>query len=547
MKKFLLLAWAIFLLGAVLRLYRLPTIPAGLNLDEVAMGYNAYSLLKTGHDEYGAVLPIYFRSHDDYKPPFIIYTQVPSVAIFGLNALAVRLPSALMGILGIVLTYHLVTELFPKRKKTALLASFLFAISPWALQFNRTAYEVGMQPTLTTGALYFFLSGLRLKSWLRMILAGVFFGLGPHLYTASRVFVPTLLVASSLLYRKELWGNRKLAIAFATALLIFLLPAFYLLTTPAGQVRFKGTSILQDYGPHAQNLAWQTADWLRRDRIGAMLFHSEKIEFYPQILSGYFAHLRLDYLFLGNSHSSTNYVPNAGLIYAWELPFIVAGFFFLFKQKNKRIALLLTAWIILAPLPASVTSGIPSSIRTTIFLPAWQIISAFGILTLYARLITVRKTVKLIVLGGFCGVATYALGYYLHMYYIHAPIARGKFWYSSYPAVVTVTQSLASQYQKVIVSNRLDQPQSFFLFYTHYDPKTYFEKDGGTVSGSFSEDRNHFGNFEFKPIHYSEMSKDTDYLYVGVADDFPKSAPLIQKFLNPDGSDGVYIVGNKKN
>ena len=62
--KFLIL-FLIVILAFLLRFYQLSTNPPGLNLDEVAIGYNAYSILRTGRDEYGKFLPIVFRSHDD--------------------------------------------------------------------------------------------------------------------------------------------------------------------------------------------------------------------------------------------------------------------------------------------------------------------------------------------------------------------------------------------------------------------------------------------------------------------------------------------------
>ena len=81
--------------------------PAGINLDEASIGYNAYSVLKTGKDQYGELLPIYFRSLDDYKPPLYIYFTVPSVAIFGLTEWAVRFPSAFLGVLVVLGVYLL--------------------------------------------------------------------------------------------------------------------------------------------------------------------------------------------------------------------------------------------------------------------------------------------------------------------------------------------------------------------------------------------------------------------------------------------------------
>ena len=66
LKKIILIV--ILVLSAVLRLYSLDEFPSGLNADEAAIGYNAYSLLRTGRDEHGNAWPIVFKSFGDYKP-----------------------------------------------------------------------------------------------------------------------------------------------------------------------------------------------------------------------------------------------------------------------------------------------------------------------------------------------------------------------------------------------------------------------------------------------------------------------------------------------
>ncbi|MBU1127337.1 hypothetical protein KKF11_03250, partial [Patescibacteria group bacterium] len=67
-KKEKILLVLILLLAAALRLWGLNHYPVGLNADEAAIGYNAYSLIETGLDEHGNAWPIHFKSFGDYKP-----------------------------------------------------------------------------------------------------------------------------------------------------------------------------------------------------------------------------------------------------------------------------------------------------------------------------------------------------------------------------------------------------------------------------------------------------------------------------------------------
>ena len=112
MKKTLVLLGAVTILAAVLRLYRLGSTPISLEWDEVAIGYDAYSLIKTGRDQFGDLLPVTFRSLDDYKPPIYEYLTVIPVSVFGLTGFAVRLPSALSGIGMVFLLYFFAGILF---------------------------------------------------------------------------------------------------------------------------------------------------------------------------------------------------------------------------------------------------------------------------------------------------------------------------------------------------------------------------------------------------------------------------------------------------
>src|SRR5215469_1838474 len=100
MKKKLniILLFGIIIIASILRLWQIANVPPSPDWDEVALGYNAYSILQTGKDEYGSFLPIVLRSYDDYKPALYTYLVIPFIRIFGLNIVAVRLPAAIIGV-----------------------------------------------------------------------------------------------------------------------------------------------------------------------------------------------------------------------------------------------------------------------------------------------------------------------------------------------------------------------------------------------------------------------------------------------------------------
>jgi len=104
-KSNLILLAVIILIGAFLRFYHIDKSPPGLYIDEASIGYNAYTILTSGKDEYGETFPLFFRSFGDYKPPVYIYMTAGSMALFGKNEFAVRFPSALLGSATIVVFY----------------------------------------------------------------------------------------------------------------------------------------------------------------------------------------------------------------------------------------------------------------------------------------------------------------------------------------------------------------------------------------------------------------------------------------------------------
>ncbi|OGD91224.1 hypothetical protein A3D81_02855 [Candidatus Curtissbacteria bacterium RIFCSPHIGHO2_02_FULL_40_17] len=193
-------------LAAVLRFYQLGVNPPSLDWDETAHGYNAYSILKTGRDEYGYKFPLSFRSFDDYKPPIYTYLVVPSVAIFGLNDFAVRLPSATLGVLAVIFTYLMVFELF-KNRQIALLTALFLTISPWHLQFSRVAFETNSAIFWSVLGTFAFLKGInaqKIRITLWITLASVAFGINLFMYHNARVFVPIFSLMLIYLFRKVL-------------------------------------------------------------------------------------------------------------------------------------------------------------------------------------------------------------------------------------------------------------------------------------------------------------------------------------------------------
>ncbi|HZZ98924.1 MAG TPA: glycosyltransferase family 39 protein, partial [Candidatus Saccharimonadia bacterium] len=145
MKKTALIFIGILVVTATLRLYKLGGVPSSMYIDEVAIGVDAKSLAQTGHDMHGnSIFSTMFPSYGDYKLPVYVWLATGSVKLFGATGFAVRLPSALAGIVTVALVFFLARELFEKDKHRdviALCGAAITALLPWSILFSRTGFE----------------------------------------------------------------------------------------------------------------------------------------------------------------------------------------------------------------------------------------------------------------------------------------------------------------------------------------------------------------------------------------------------------------------
>ncbi len=534
--RFKLILVGIIILAFGLRFYQLGNNPPSLDWDEAALGYNAYSLLKTGRDEYGTRFPLTFRSFDDYKPPVYIYLTIPSVALFGLNDWAVRFPSAFLGALTVIVFFLLVKELLGDLK-LALLAMLFLAISPWHLQFSRVAFETNIALSFTVFGTWAFLKGLKKGNFL--ILAMFFFGTALYSYHSARVFVPLLGLSLVVVFRKKLiklWRHCLLAAILGT---IIILPLISIMTSVEGRMRLKGVSSISDPAILYRSIEKIQEDQERGDYLLGRLFHNRRLVFTKILLQGYSYHFNLNWLFL-KSDLNRHHAPNVGLLYLWELPFVLAGVYFLIKKKPKFYQVIFL-WLLLAPVPAAPTTELPHAVRTLNMVIPMHLLSAYGFyqfIQLVKKKTTLTKRILLLIVS--CLLAANFF-YYLHQYYVHMPLDWSFDWQYGRKKAVEVAENLKDSYKKVVVSTSLEQPHMFWLYYLQYDPALYLA-EGGTTSGGFAEEGNKFDRYEFRPIDWQKDREEENVLFVGLPEEFPKGIRTIKTIYYLNGEEAIKIV-----
>lgn len=522
----------IVLFAGFLRFYELGNNPPSLDWDEASLGYNAYSILKTGKDEYGNSFPISIRSFDDYKPAAYAYLTIPGVYLFGLNEFSVRFPSALFGTLTVLTTFLLVKELF-KREDVALLSAALLAISPWHLQFSRAAFESNLGVSFFVLGILLFLKGI--KNGRFLIFSFIFFALSFYSYHSIRLILPVFIVGLLLYYRNEIWKIRNYFIIGILVAFVLGLPFMVNFLSGSGNLsRFSSVTVLTPTGTLDKSIKELQYDKERGDFLGTV-FHNRRIVYTLTVIKGYLDHYNLNFLFITGDGIDRHHPVNFGMMYLVELPFLFLGLFYLFHKKIKGMFILFF-WFLVAPLASSLTSGTPHPVRALTFLPTLQIFVAFGILwftylVLKLKSQLVRNTSILLFFLFF----SFNFLYYIHQYYIHTPIETSAAWQYGYREVFREVSRIEDKYEKILVTYKYDQPYIFYLFYNRIDPAWYQKHWDYLETGEIERSRRKIGKYEFRDINFGEDSKLPKTLIIGTPSEIPESKSIKEiRFL--DGS-----------
>lgn len=470
LKNSVLLLVGVVLLAFVLRFYKLGSIPPSLTWDEVAWGYNAYSLGENLKDEFGKFLPLlYLESFGDFKPPLYAYLTILPVKIFGLNEFATRFPSALFGSLTVLITFFLVKELFQKEHSgLPILASFLLAISPWHILLSRAAFEANVSSFLILAGLLLFLKSFKKNYYFPLSL--LLFLLSMFTFNTARIVVPLLAVVLLILYFKNLFTMKKIVIPSVLVAFVLYLPLFLFLQTPQAKLRFEEVNIFSDSAvvlkANQQIENDNNAPWSK-------VIHNRRLAYGVSYIHHYFDNLTPNFLFFqgdGNPKFSTQ---DVGQLYIWEIPFLILGFIALFRTRGKG-KLIVASILIIGIVPAAFARETPHALRIETTLPSFQILTALGVLTFFSSIKTLKKFyVSRIMVVFFVLIVCGNFTYFLHSYFVHYANEFSGEWQYGYKESVAYVEGVKNDYKNIYISEELGRPYIYYLFYTKYPPAEF--------------------------------------------------------------------------
>lgn len=441
-----LLFIAIIVLFFTTRLYKIGEIPVSVYWDEASIGYNAYSIAETGKDEWGEFLPIHFRAFGEFKLPVYIYSVVPFVKIFGLNAFSVRLPSVLFSLGVVILTFFLARRL-SGNQTIGLLSSFFVTISPWFFIFSRTGYEA-------TAGLMFYILGIYLflshtKNYF-IFLSILSFILSAYSYNSFRIIAPMTIVIL-VFYNLRNFSKRDL-LSIVLSIIVFtisIIPIYRLYKYDAGASR------LQTVGATSSSF-----------------------------VKNYLLHFSWDFLIVHGDKNLRSQQAGFGQLYLPEFVFLLVGILYAVRSKSKYklIPLIL---LLLGPVPAAITKESPHALRSISMVPFISIISAMGAFYFKKYLFIV-----LIFLAFF-------MNYFVNFLSVY-PAQSAKDWQYEYKKIFTDPKLRLITTDKILISDKDGQPYIFALFYLNYDPEKFREEviRNSVDKWGFSTVKS-FGRFEF--------------------------------------------------
>lgn len=525
--KFILLV--IVILAGFLRLYQIDKVPVSLSWDEAAVGFNAYTIASFGRDEYGKLLPPFFRSFGDDKHPVHIYATAAFVKLLGLSEFSTRLPSAVFGLLNVLLIFFLAKYMFSS-EGLGLIAAFFLAISPYNIHFSRSNHEANF-------TLFFFMLGLTLfyraikKNGQLLPLSIFSFGLAFLAYHPSKVIVPVILLLLAVLYRKQIFKSKfdslkMISVVAIFALLVFLNPQLL------GLARVSQTSLNDNDIKNTE--AFRRTGNMMLGRLNLTLIQ-------------YSWHFSSQYLFISGD-KNPRLSSQTGQFYKVDVIFLLLGLVYLLYKRSKA-GIVLLMWVLVAPLSSALVKESPHAARAMYMMGSWNLVAALGLCTLFN--LTKKRLFKVAILLLAVILLLNSLISYLAHYYGEYAKDKAIDWQYGMKQIAEYTGS-HTEYSQVFMTDARSQPYIFFLYYLKPPLAEYLNsviynnsennKSYNTVSAF---DRYYFGGWD--PI---ESFPNQGVLYILTPSQYDglrfRLAFEVKKIIYyPNGTTAYYLVSAK--
>ncbi|OGK62026.1 hypothetical protein A2334_04105 [Candidatus Roizmanbacteria bacterium RIFOXYB2_FULL_38_10] len=522
-KKVLLILIGISFVSLFFSIFQKYPTPPCFNADEAAFGYNAYSLLNTGRDEYGTLLPLRLKSFGDYKMPLYSYLSIPFIAIFGLNEGGTRALNISLSFLFPFVVYLLSVELF-KGKKVGLVAALLSSVSLGFHIVSRHAHETYLAAFLTTLACYLLIKSLQKPSLMRFFFFLITSLLLLFSYHPGRLYV---LFFFGFIFLYMLLQKQKNTLLLV---LLFVVIGFFGITDLVYKPeRLKNLIFLNNAGFSLKIDELKTEGGIRY--LYNPLFIGIK-----EIILDHLTYFSPQFLVVNGDENARFGYPGMSIMTPLEYLFVFIGLYYLFKNKEKwRWFLLLLLFI--SPLSSSLAWSKGSLTRTVFLLVPLYISSSYGFVTFLSQ---AKNKYRLLVI--FCIAVLFLFFQTLDwdFYLFHYPKRKTVIhaWQCGYKELGTYIKENYSKYDHFYITKDVGMPYIFMLFYLQIQPKEYQKQASLTPADEYGFGQvEKFDKFIFEFKWPRDVEKNS--VIVGSIDDF-KNMPSELK-IEPDKLKSVQV------
>lgn len=416
---------AILIIGFFFRIYHIKSNPPELYHDEIINYVSAKSIIETGKDLEGNLLP-FFSDRVEFRPPLYGYISYISARIFGEGIFAIRFPAVIFGLGTMIALYYLCLEL-TKNKTAALISAFILSVIPWHIHYSRIGWEPAPVLLLLLLGLLFTIKGINYRQSKLVYLAFSLFGLTVYTYHGAPLFV--LLFMSVILYSNfhYLKQNKKIIIISILIYSAVILPYAYLILS-------------------------EPTFFNRANRIATFSQGINQQSVYI-FFRNYLSHYSLDFLFFKGDPNLRHGVQT-GVLYLWMLPFLFIGFYyFIFKNKVVWIKSLILLWLLIFPIGASLANdGYPHAHRSLIGMPLFCVLAGTG-MWLFFNKVYKSKYLLIVSITLLTMIILYSLFNFSVKYFTVYPKLSQTWWYYGHKDIFIQIRKLGKNYRRVCLGH----------------------------------------------------------------------------------------------
>lgn len=197
-KAYVICLSILIILTVIMHGYQISSLPYGINVDEMGMGYDAYCLANYGVDRYLMSWPVYPINWGSGQNALYTFVTAVLIKIFGYSVFILRVPAMCNAFLIWFFGIKIIKMKWNKRYHVILYA-LLFLLTPQFLILTRYGLESLLMLGLSTLFLYTLLYAVEREKWYCYFIAGVSGGIMLYTYAISYV-VTIVFLCITLLY-----------------------------------------------------------------------------------------------------------------------------------------------------------------------------------------------------------------------------------------------------------------------------------------------------------------------------------------------------------